>query len=179
MTPGALWRRAARLYLRRKLGSLGEGSQLSLRGDYRHASRIEVGRDVYLGAGALLSARKGLRIEDGVVIGPRLVVMAGDHSFRTVGEQIKEAHRGPEGPVVIQTDAWLGARVTILKGVTIGEGAIIGAGSVVTRDVSPYCIYAGNPARRIGLRFTREELAEHLGLVGSSLRIEDLEHLYE
>ena len=50
-------------------------------------------------------------------------------------------------PIVIKDKAWIGFNSIILKGVTIGEGAIVGAGSVVTKDVPPYTIVAGNPAR--------------------------------
>ena len=57
--------------------------------------------------------------------------------------------------VVISKDAWLGARAIILKGVTIGGGAVVGAGSVVTRDVLPWTIVAGNPAKIIS------EIPEH------------------
>jgi acetyltransferase-like isoleucine patch superfamily enzyme len=50
---------------------------------------------------------------------------------------------------VIKSGAWIGARVIILRGVTIGEGSIVSMGSVVTRDVAPYTIVMGNPARLI------------------------------
>ena len=52
-------------------------------------------------------------------------------------------------PVVIQDKCWIGFNVIILKGVTIGEGAVVAAGSVVTKDVAPYTLVAGNPARFI------------------------------
>ncbi len=55
-------------------------------------------------------------------------------------------------PVVIGDHVWIGARALICPGVTIGEGAVVGAGAVVTRDVAPYAIVAGNPARVIGQR---------------------------
>lgn len=59
----------------------------------------------------------------------------------------------------IGNDVWIGANVLLLEGITIGDGAIVGAGSVVTKDVSPYSIVAGSPARVIRYRFTEEEIA--------------------
>ena len=53
----------------------------------------------------------------------------------------------PTKPVIIEDDVWIGTRVTILKGVTVGKGAIIGACSVVTKDVPPHSIVVGNPAK--------------------------------
>ena len=64
-----------------------------------------------------------------------------------------------KGDIVIGNDVWLGYKCTILPGVTIGDGAIIAAHSVVSRDVSPYCIAAGNPARCVKKRFDDELIA--------------------
>ena len=60
------------------------------------------------------------------------------------------ADRG--GDVVIGNRVWIGYRAIILPGITIGEGAVVGAGAVVTKDVEPFAIMAGNPARKIGER---------------------------
>jgi acetyltransferase-like isoleucine patch superfamily enzyme len=57
-----------------------------------------------------------------------------------------------ERPVAIHDHVWIGARAIILPGVTIGEGAVVGAGSIVTKNVPPYTIVAGNPARQVGVR---------------------------
>jgi Acetyltransferase (isoleucine patch superfamily) len=60
--------------------------------------------------------------------------------------------------IAIGNDCWIGANALIMQGVTIGDGAIIGAGSVVTKDVEPYSIYCGNPAKQIRKRFTEEQI---------------------
>ena len=62
---------------------------------------------------------------------------------------------------MLEDDVWIGARVTMMQGVTIGRGAIIGAGSVVTKDVAPYTIVGGVPAREIRKRFTNEDIVIH------------------
>ncbi|BCA94431.1 hypothetical protein TUM19329_07920 [Legionella antarctica] len=69
-----------------------------------------------------------------------------------------------QGDTVIQDGAWLGMRSMIMPGLTIGEGAIIAAGTVVTKDVSPYSIVAGSPAKVIRKRFDDEVIKRILRL---------------
>lgn len=69
-----------------------------------------------------------------------------------------EGHPATKGDVIIENDVWIGARVIIMSGVTIHDGAVICAGSVVTRDVPPYAIYGGNPAKLIRYRFNRRQI---------------------
>lgn len=69
-----------------------------------------------------------------------------------------------KGPIRIGHDVWIGAGAQILSGVTIGDGAIVAAGAVVTREVAPYAIIAGNPARLIRYRFTAEKIEQLLAL---------------
>lgn len=76
----------------------------------------------------------------------------------TLGKNINHTSKGP---ITVGNDVWIGADTTILSGVTIGDGAVVGAGSVVTKDVEPYAIVAGTPAKRVKWRFSedvREEL---------------------
>ncbi len=67
-----------------------------------------------------------------------------------------------KGNVIIGNDVWIGTHVLILSGVKIGDGAVVGASSVVTKDVDPYAIVAGNPARTIGMRFDQETISHLL-----------------
>lgn len=64
-----------------------------------------------------------------------------------------------KGPVVIGSDVWIGWRALIMSGITIGDGAVVAAGAVVTRDVPPYAMVGGNPARLIKARFDEETVA--------------------
>ncbi|RWN28346.1 CatB-related O-acetyltransferase [Mesorhizobium sp.] len=64
-----------------------------------------------------------------------------------------------KGPILVGNDVWIGARAIILSGVIIGDGAVIAAGSVVTRDVAPYTLVGGNPAKVIKRRFSDETIA--------------------
>jgi virginiamycin A acetyltransferase len=79
---------------------------------------------------------------------------------KVVGEPLEHVS---DGPIEVGNDVWIGADVTVLTGVTIGDGAVVGAGAVVTKDVEPYEIVAGVPAKHRGWRFdeeTRRELRD-------------------
>jgi acetyltransferase-like isoleucine patch superfamily enzyme len=69
-----------------------------------------------------------------------------------------------KGNIVIGSDVWVGTNSIILSGVTIGHGAVIGAGSIVSKDIAPYTIVAGNPIREIRKRFTEEQIQKLLEL---------------
>lgn len=101
-----------------------------------------------------------LHIGDYVCIGAEAVILlGGNHTHRTdwfslypFPEFIVDAYAG-KGDTVIGDGAWIGMRAMIMPGVTIGEGAIIASGAIVTKDVAPYTVVAGNPAARIKTRF--------------------------
>jgi acetyltransferase-like isoleucine patch superfamily enzyme len=71
-------------------------------------------------------------------------------------------HPKTKGDVLIGNDVWIGNSALILSGVKIGDGAVIGARSVITKDVAPYSIFAGNPAKFYRFRFDEEKIAELL-----------------
>jgi maltose O-acetyltransferase len=108
--------------------------------------RLEVGDRTLLNHGGSFCAVELVRIGAGCLIGPHVMVM--DNDFH----RIEPAHRlemPPSRPIEIADNVWLGARVTVLGGVTIGEGSCVGAGSVVVHDIPPYTFAAGVPARVI------------------------------
>jgi len=69
--------------------------------------------------------------------------------------------KGYDEDVIIEKDVWIGCSVTILSGVTVGRGSVIAAGAVVTKDVPPYSICGGVPAKFIKFKWTKEEIFEH------------------
>jgi acetyltransferase-like isoleucine patch superfamily enzyme len=81
--------------------------------------------------------------------------------FLEEGKSIK-GHPSTKGDVIIGNDVWIGFNVIIISGVTIGDGAAIGAGSVVAKDVPPYTIVSGNPARIVRYRFNEETIQKLL-----------------
>jgi acetyltransferase-like isoleucine patch superfamily enzyme len=124
----------------------------------RDTAGILIGDNTYIGASALISAEK-IEIGNDVLIAWGCTIV--DHNSHSVvwserRDDVRNWYRGVKdwkgikrAPVMIGDKAWIGFNAIILPGVTVGEGAVVGAGSVVTKDVPPYTIVAGNPARII------------------------------
>ena len=130
------------------------------------------GRDVNIEKHAIISPRVSLGDRSGIGIGAKIygtcrigrdVMMGSDVTIITRNHKVDRTDipmmdQGfePEQPVEIGNDVWIGDRVTILPGVHIGDGCILAAGAVVTKDVPPYTVAAGVPARVIRRRDDRE-----------------------
>ncbi|MEK9569888.1 MAG: acyltransferase [Paracoccaceae bacterium] len=108
--------------------------------------RMEIGSGVTINEWVYISAYGSLVVGDNVLIGHRVSILTSDHHFMSKEKLIRKQGIKP-GPVKIGNDVWIGANATILSGVTIGDGAVIAAGAVVTRDVSPYSVVGGVPAK--------------------------------
>lgn len=132
---------------------------------------IRVGSNVSIGEGNyFVSTGATLYIHDYVLFGPNVTIYTGDHKTDEIGKHIIEIKdndkaldiRRWDRDVVIKAGAWIGTRVIILKGVTIGQGAVIGAGSIVSKDVPPYHVYVGTPqSHMLKPRFTDEQISKH------------------
>jgi acetyltransferase-like isoleucine patch superfamily enzyme len=168
--PGRLWllgagifRRGLRIAMRPLFAECGSNVTFWPIDRFSYGT-IRIGNDVYIGSGACFSAKKGLTIGNKVMFGPNVTIRGGNHNSSIRGRFMFDVHeKRPEDdlPVAVQDDAWIGAGAIILKGVTIGRGAIVAAGAVVTRDVEPYSIVGGIPARLMRYRWSPEEIRKH------------------
>ena len=159
-------RRIWMIVYRPLFGSHGRNFWFDPAGDYNF-SNIHVGHDVSLGRRPSLSAvHSKIVIGNKVMFGPEVSIKAGNHNTSLVGRfmaDIGENEKRPEDDrgVVIEDDVWVGTRVIILDGVTIGRGAIVAAGAVVTRNVPPYAVVGGVPARVLRLRWHCDKILAH------------------
>lgn len=112
---------------------------------------LNIGDDVTLAGGVIIGTAGVVKIGDRSLIGFRTTIISGNHRIPPNRGRIFEAGFDRQ-PVVIGRDVWVGASVIILPGLTIGDGAVVAAGSVVTRDVEPFTIVGGNPAKLIRQR---------------------------
>jgi acetyltransferase-like isoleucine patch superfamily enzyme len=156
---------------------------------YGVRGKVKVGHNFHIGIGSRIWAPRGLNIADDVYVGKFCAIETDgqigsgvmianhvgiigrrDHDYLCVGKTIRHAPwvgdaDYPEAirdfGVIIGDDVWIGFGAIVLSGVRIGRGAIIAAGAVVTKDVEPYAIVGGNPARNLGERFTPEEIEQH------------------
>ncbi len=116
-------------------------------------SAIRIGDRFSANANVMINARGKGRIEIGndVSIGPNVVIRSNNHAFSRIDIPIIDQGMW-EGVIIIEDDVWIASNAVILPDVTIAKGAIVGAGAVVTKDVPPYAIVAGVPARVISVR---------------------------
>ena len=112
--------------------------------------RLRIAENVYINRGTMIAISESVQIGADCMIGPDCYITDHDHGI----EQGKKIREQPlvSAPVRIEANVWLGAHVSILKGVSIGENAVVGAGSVVTRDVPAGAVVAGVPARVLRMR---------------------------
>ncbi len=112
--------------------SMGDGSSFGDEGHISCVNRVQIGNGVRIGRKVFITDNSH---------------GASDRSLLDTPPNLRPLVS--KGPVIIEDNAWIGEMTCIMPGVTIGRGAIVGAGSVVTHDVPPYCLAAGNPAKVI------------------------------
>ena len=176
------------IYLNRAWHSFiakGQKSRFAEFGDHVHVghycefipSHIHCGHHVHIGPHAsFIASIAHIYIGNYVMFGPGVTIRGGDHRIDVVGKhiyEVGEAEKLPENDqdVVIDDGVWVGCNVTILKGVKIGKGAVVAAGAVVTKDIPPYSIVGGNPAKVIRMRFSEDEIQKHEFLLKNRMAV--------
>lgn len=112
---------------------------------------IHIGTHSYIGSHSLIYGNKGVEIGDDVLAAPQMMIVPYQHIFDARDKLIRQ-QGGRQSKVVIEDDVYLGMGVRVLLGVTIGHGAVVGAGAVVNKDIPPYAVAAGVPARVLRYR---------------------------
>lgn len=122
-------------------------------------SRVSIGKNTLVGPNTIIDCVSKVTIGDNVLISYECVFSDSDNHSLSYSKRKNDLENWRLGqqdwtavntaPILVNRGAWIGARAIILKGVTIGEGAVVGMGSVVTRDVPPFTVVAGNPAKEI------------------------------
>jgi len=147
-----------RVFILRKMGSkIAKGVSIYRNGYIWEGSNLEIGSGSTIGFKVHLDDRRGIKIGENVTIASEVMIWTLHHDyndiqFKTVG-----------GPVVIGNYAWICSRAIILPGVIIGEGAVVASGAVVAKNVEPWTVVGGVPAKKIAERekkqynYTRNE----------------------
>lgn len=159
--------------LRGKAECIRVAGQSHVRGQlltFWESGEIEIGEWSYVGHGSRVWSRERVKIGSYVLISHGVDIHDTDGHPLDWQQRREDIHRILGGkkkvgareigtsPVIIEDDVWIGAKATVLKGVTVARGAVVAAGSVVTKNVAPFTLVAGNPARVI--RQLRGEEAE-------------------
>ena len=168
LVPAYLWDMIWAPIYKRAMKSCGRGVYLRpMSSDFKGLENLSIGDGTSIPKGATFYCTKApLTIGKKVIFGPKPTIITGDHRIDIQGKyiiDITDDEKLPENdlPVTIEDGCWIGANVTILKGVTIGHDSVVAAGSVVTKSCEPYSIIGGVPAKLIRRRFTDEEMKEN------------------
>lgn len=113
---------------------------------------VIVGRYSQVGPFTVIYGGSGVIIGDNVMIAPHCMIVGGNHDFKQLDKPIRFAGNISKGPIIIEDNVWIGANCTIADGVRVGKDAVVAANSFVNRDVEPYSIVGGVPAKIIGRR---------------------------
>ena len=155
-------------------------------------NRVEIGKRTYVAINLIDFSPSETKLKIGSycsIAGGTVFLLGGEHNISTISTYPfksklygVEREAGSKGNIIINDDVWIGENALICSGVTIGQGAIVAAGAVVTKDVEPYAIVGGNPARIIKYRFD-ESLRKKLLMIDlvklfDSFKEEDMDIVY-
>lgn len=146
-----------RVYMHATLGGIviGENSRIMFNAELHvhnynafPEGKISIGKNTVIGPFSVIMGHGGTTIGNNVIIGPRVSILPVNHLYDDPMCPIRDQGVSSQG-IVIENDAWIGAGVNVLDGVRVGQGSVIGAGAVVTKDIAPYSLVVGVPAKVI------------------------------
>lgn len=153
--PSVLGYSLRRLLYRYSLRKCGVKFRTAPRVKIQDPKNIEVGNNVRLNYGVWIASNPNkdasIKFGNDVLVGPYSIIHSGNHNYQDMDKTIWEQGYTFK-PIVIEDDVWIAARCTILSGVRLGKGCVIAAGSVVTKDVAPYTVVGGVPAKVLSKR---------------------------
>lgn len=120
-------------------------------------TQIHIDKGTFIGVGACIAGPGNVKIGKRCLIAAHSGIFANNHTYADPLKYIADQGVTCKG-ITIEDDCWLGHAVTVIDGVTIGKGSVIGAGAVVTKDIPPYSIAVGTPARVIKTRLPQESI---------------------
>lgn len=138
-------------YCKIKLRGFNEGAEIRPGVIVNNCSQVFLGNNVILRPNSILMATNGatIKIEDDVLVGPGVHMYVINHSFSNREVPIYYQGHDEAKSIVLEKGCWVGANSIILPGLTIGMNSVVAAGSIVTKDVSPYTVVGGTPAKVI------------------------------
>jgi acetyltransferase-like isoleucine patch superfamily enzyme len=113
---------------------------------------VVIGKNTQLNPFTVIYGGSGVYIGDNVMIAPHCMIASGNHDFKQLEKPMRHVEGISKGPIIIEEGVWIGANSTITDGVTIGHDSVVAAGSVVTKNVAPFDIVGGVPAKVLGSR---------------------------
>lgn len=144
--PAGQFGHAIRRTLARKLFKvMGDRVIIGTRVEFGSGANVEIGSGSNIGRSSWIA--NDTVFGENVMTGPEIVILSYNHGTRIDGTPFNQQGYTRRSPVTVRDNVWIGTRAILLPGVTIGSNAVIGAGAVVTKDVPPFTVVAGNPAR--------------------------------
>lgn len=158
------------LRLKRHLNSCGKVVEIMNRCNFYNIKNITIGSNVFINHDCELDASYGrINIGNFVLIGQNVKLITVNHKYEDFNLPIYFQKAEVDQDIIVQDDVWIAANVTILPGVKIGKGSILAAGAVVTKNVEPYSIVGGVPAKLIKYRFPNDIRQQLIGKNFSTL----------
>jgi maltose O-acetyltransferase len=130
--------------------SCGKNVNIERKANFGGGSHISIGDNSGIGYNSYI--RGPLIIGNNVMMGPEVIILTSSHNFDSTDIPMNQQGHTAKRMVVIKDDVWIGTRVIIMPGISIGQGVIIGAGAIVTKNIPDYAIVGGNPAKIIRYR---------------------------